>query len=93
MISIEINDGEVALAGEFNILSVPELFEHYPDFDESVRAIDLSKLEKVDSSGLALLVYWHAKLVEKPGFSGFRNCPERLLNLAKLVGLDTIFET
>ena len=92
MNNIDINDGRISLRGEFNIHTVPGLFKRYSDFAEPVRVIDLSGIENVDSSGLALLVYWHARLVEVPGFSGFENCPERLLNIAKLVGLETLFD-
>ena len=92
MISIDINDGRIALQGEFNIRTVPGLFRRYSDFAEPVRIIDLSRIEHVDSSGLALLVYWHAKLVETPGFAGFENCPESALAIAKLVGLEAIFD-
>ena len=92
MINIDINDGRIALQGEFNIHTVPGLFKCYSDFAEPVRIIDLSGIDNLDSSGLALLVYWHARLVETPGFAGFENCPEGLLSIAKLVGLETMFD-
>ncbi len=92
MTSIDINDGRIALQGDFNIHTVPGLFKHHSDFAGPVRMVDLARIENIDSSGLALLVYWHAKLVETPGFAGFANCPERLLSMARLVGLETLFD-
>ncbi|MCY4050241.1 MAG: STAS domain-containing protein [Gammaproteobacteria bacterium] len=92
MINIEINNGRLVLEGELNIQTVPNLFKRYPHFAEPVHTIDLSKIEKVDSSGLALLIYWHAKLNETSEFSGFNNCPKHTLAIAKLVGLEAIFD-
>ncbi len=92
MINIEINDGRMVVKGELNVQTVPDLFDRYADFAEPVYSIDLSKIEKVDSSGLALLVYWHAKLNQTSEFLGFRNCPVRALAVAKLVGLEAIFD-
>lgn len=89
---INIHDGKIALAGEFSIETVSGLYERYPDFKYPVRCIDLGEIEHADSSGLALLIYWHAKLVDNPEFTGFRNCPEKLLNIAKLAGLEKIFD-
>ncbi|MYB35487.1 MAG: STAS domain-containing protein [Gammaproteobacteria bacterium] len=91
MSNIDINGGRIGLQGELSIHTVPGLFRLHADFAEPIRIIDLSGIENVDSSGLALLVYWHARLAGTPGFAGFENCPERLLDIARLVGLETIF--
>lgn len=91
MTRVEINDGTIALFGALTIDTVPDLYASHADFGDPVRIIDLKGIADVDSSGLALLVCWRARLVKQPGFTGFENCPQRLFDIAKLVGLEQIF--
>ncbi|MXZ80117.1 MAG: STAS domain-containing protein [Gammaproteobacteria bacterium] len=93
MTRVKINNGTIALFGALTIDTVPELYASHTDFGDPIRTIDLKEIDDVDSSGLALLVYWRARLLKQPGFAGFENCPERLFDIAKLVGLEKIFTT
>ena len=52
--------------------------------------IDLQKLERVDSAGLALLLGWLRQAKQKQCEIVFHNAPMQLANLAKVSGLNDI---
>lgn len=47
-------------------------------------AVDLARIERIDSAGLALLLEWQAQARRHGGTLSFRNPPDGLLRLAAL---------
>ena len=52
--------------------------------------IDLSGLQRSDSSGLALLVEWYRSAEQRNKMISFVNIPAQMLDIAMLSGLDDI---
>ncbi|WP_036248434.1 lipid asymmetry maintenance protein MlaB [Methylobacter sp. BBA5.1] len=50
--------------------------------------IDLSRVSRTDSAGLALMIEWIRYARDHKIQLGFKNIPEQLLNLARLSGFD-----
>ena len=82
-------DGQWMLSGELDFDTVPSLLarrdaEFTSDADISV---DLSKVTRVDSAGLALMVEW-LREAERVGLAiTFENVPEQLQSIARVCGL------
>jgi phospholipid transport system transporter-binding protein len=51
---------------------------------DAVSAVDLGKVSKVDSAGLALLLEWQAMARKRGNRLAFRHAPQDLLRLAAL---------
>ena len=52
--------------------------------------IDLAKVTRVDSAGLALMIEWLRESERKNLDMTFTNVPEQLLSIARVCGLDEI---
>ena len=58
--------------------------------DQKNIKFDFSKIEKIDSSFLALLISWNKKAKKQDKKIVFYNASKILLDLAKVYGLDSI---
>lgn len=88
------SDGHYQLKGQLNFVSVPLLWsQNRTDlFDDSSTSIeiDLSRLDRSDSSGLALLVEWYRSAEQRNKTISFVNLPAQMLDIARVSGLDEI---
>ena len=91
MSSLEITTGRLGLAGAVTVDTVPMLFAENPDLSAKEIQVNLGEVDDIDSSGLALLMYWHCQSEKQSGRLKFENCPAKLLDMAKLAGLEDVF--
>lgn len=90
----KISQGHYILKGQLNFKSVPELWEKhkvslFADQTEVID-IDLSQLERSDSSGLALLVEWYREAEQDGKKITFLNLPAQMYEIARVSGLNEI---
>ena len=90
----KISAGHYILKGQLSFQSVPGLWSANKStlfVDESTNlGIDLSQLERSDSSGLAMLVEWYREAEQQGKSIVFFNLPEQMYDIACLSGLDEI---
>lgn len=90
----KIGQGHYLLKGQLNFNSVPELWNDHKIslFDDEVDTldIDLSQLERSDSSGLAILVEWYREAEQCDKKITFFNLPKQMYDIAKVSGLHEI---
>ncbi len=91
MVMIATKGAEIRLTGDLTTQTAAEDFRHTPVFSEPLYRVDLQKIDKIDSAGLALLVYWKTRAKASVSELEFTNSPEKLLEMADLGGLVTIF--
>ncbi len=95
----KISEGHYLLKGQLNFKSVPELWlknnrsnnqsSLFSD-DSDTLDIDLSQLERSDSSGLAMLVEWYREAELQDKKITFFNLPAQMYDIARVSGLDEI---
>ncbi|MDX2505727.1 MAG: STAS domain-containing protein [Gammaproteobacteria bacterium] len=95
----KISKGHYILKGQLNFESVPELWLQnkgaedksalFAD-DSNTLDIDLSQLERSDSSGLAMLVEWYREAEQRDKRITFFNLPAQMYDIARMSGLDEI---
>jgi phospholipid transport system transporter-binding protein len=81
------DDGTVNLTGELTFESVPMLYREMERRLPSagpVTVIDLSSVTTVDSAGLALLLEWQSRQLQRGRELTMHNAPENLQRLAEL---------
>ena len=92
--SIHTDDnGTVHLGGDMNFVSTPGLFtklESKLTNMGSILNIDLTEIDRADSSGLALLLEWQAMAGNLGHSLHITNAPSSLLRLAKLCEADNL---
>jgi phospholipid transport system transporter-binding protein len=91
--NIELNkNGQWKVIGELSFDNVPKIYKiGYDIISENKEVIfDLQDIVAIDNSGLALLTAWtrYAKQLGKSIY--FVNLPSKLLDMAKLSGLENI---
>ena len=89
------SDGCVHLSGELTFDSSPGIFDGLRDpfrSRDEITSIDLSLVERIDSSGLALILEWQAMINRQQGTLRIINAPSSLLRLAKLCEADKLLE-
>lgn len=88
----QLDAGRSALSGPLTFDTVPQLFQRGRQlFNAGVTVeLDLAKVERSDSAGLALLVSWMRLARQQQGSITFRNVPTQLLGLAKVGGVEAI---
>ncbi len=90
----KIASGHYILKGQLNFETVPELWEKHKislfTDETDVLDIDLSQLERSDSSGLALLVEWYREAEQEGKQITFLNLPEQMYEIARISGLNEI---
>ena len=86
--AIRISSAESAeLSGDLTFNTVRELAkeaEALLDTNNSIRQLDLSQVNKVDSSGLALLLEWQSGAKKRGTLLQVLHAPDDLVSLAKL---------
>ena len=90
----KISSGHYILKGRLSFKSVPVLWNQqkvslFAD-DVAVLDIDLSQLERSDSSGLALLVEWYREAEQDGRKITFFNLPSQMYEIACISGLNEI---
>ncbi len=84
--------GQIQLSGELDHYSVPILWQQHREQMASlpVWEINLAKVERSNSAGLALLISWlrEARRQEKP--LRLLNIPEQMLQIARVSELEEI---
>lgn len=90
----KIAQGHYILKGQLNFKSVPVLWSKNRTIlfaDEiSTLDVDLSQLERSDSSGLALLVEWYREAELQNKKITFFNLPSQMYDIARISGLNEI---
>ena len=80
-------DGYAYLSGELTFESTPDLYRQAEAIireNDSIRAIDLAGITRVDSAGLALMLEWQAVRAANGRKLRFSKAPVSLLSLAQL---------
>ena len=92
VLSISNIDSGIALNGRLTVETVTGIYNQAPDFKLKHLDVDLSGIEELDSSGLALLVYW--KQEAKRNNCGLRliNPPEQVTAMARISDLEGLLE-
>lgn len=92
-ITLHLNDKhQYELVGELTFQSVPAIYRQIEQMikENGEILVDLSKVTRSDSAGVAMLVEWvrdarqHGKSIQ------FYNIPGQMLAIAKVSGLDVI---
>ncbi|MGD8430239.1 MAG: STAS domain-containing protein [Ectothiorhodospiraceae bacterium] len=85
-------EGRYTLVGSLTFESVPYLAEDADHLftDSPALSIDLGRVGRVDSAGLALLVDWTRQAREGDQVIRFEQVPAQLLEIARVSGLDNI---
>lgn len=90
----KIAQGHYLLKGQLNFKSVPVLWSTNRAvlFADEVSAleVDLTKLERSDSSGLALLLEWYREAELQNKKITFFNLPSQMYDIARISGLNDI---
>ena len=88
------SDGHYLLKGRLSFNSVPLLWSQYKDDlladTSSSIEIDLSRLKRSDSSGLALLIEWYRSAEQHHKSIIFSNVPAQMMDIARVSELDKI---
>jgi phospholipid transport system transporter-binding protein len=87
--------GRYSVSGELGFGTVPAIYEaSRGGLDESdALHIDLGNVTDVDSAGLALLIEWIRSARTRGKRLVFLNLPEKLLALARMSEIDSLFES
>lgn len=90
----KVSPGHYILKGQLNFASVPVLWNENKsqlfDDDSSTLEINLSQLERSDSSGLAILVEWYREAEQRNKKITFLNLPAQMYQIARISGLNDI---
>ncbi len=86
--------GHYQLKGDLSFASVPMLWEQNRTtlFEDECSELDinLSTLERSDSSGLAMLIEWYREAEQSNKKITFLNLPQQMYDIARITGLDEI---
>jgi phospholipid transport system transporter-binding protein len=85
--------GQLVLDGELTFETVPEIYRnslHLLSTADRLRSVELSKVRRVDSAGLALLLEWQSAAHGHGRTLGFTNAPRDLVRLAALCDADEL---
>lgn len=89
---IDFLPSKICLTGELLFGTIMPLYhagtEYINKYTQSNLEIDLSQVEKSDSSGLSLLLSWIKTAKQKKINVRFTHVPQYLLNLAKVCGIE-----
>ena len=89
---LKIEDGRFSVTGDLNFKTVSDLFMNSTEMftDGSTVEIDLARVGRVDSAGLALLIEWMKIAHLKNIRIRFRNLSEQMYAIARTSELDGI---
>ena len=95
LLKLSEDGARLTIDGDLNLSSVATLFADAPAFGKNLRSIDLQEVGDSDSAGLALLLHWSHVAKRATGVAAklqFTHAPPRLRKLAKVAGVDDLFE-
>jgi anti-anti-sigma factor len=84
------NGSTVVLNGKLDVDNVNRLFLRKLDYSGDHLEIDLSALIEIDSTGIALLVYWHQQGNARQCRVEFTNPDVQVETMIKISGLETM---
>jgi len=88
---IQVGEGHFALQGPLDQASVPQLWRaHSERFKHGRISLDLAKVSRCDSAGLALLLDWLALAKRSGGDVHFLAAPEQMLALSRVADVDEL---
>ena len=81
----DLGDGRFELSGDMSFETADQILKSSESsFDQyQVLEIDLTKVRKADSAGLALLLEWKAQANQRSGDIKFIGIPDSLIAIAK----------
>lgn len=85
--------GHFQLAGDLSFATVPQVYLEADTLfgsPEAALVLDLSRVKRTDSAGLALLVAWLRQARRQHKDLHFRAIPEQLLAIAKASGVEAV---
>ncbi len=90
----KISSGHYLLKGQLSFTSVPQLWLEnrqalFADEAETI-AINMSQIERSDSSGLALLIEWYREAEKQNKKIRFFDLPKQMYAIAHISGLNDI---
>ena len=89
----KINDQLYALSGELSMQNVPQISRETASLINAMTgeiSIDLSKITRADSAGLALLIDW-LRIARRRKFTlHFEQLPEQLMQIAQVCELESV---
>ena len=89
----KINDQQYILSGELTMQNVSKMSRDTAPLIKTMSGdiyIDLSKIERADSAGLALLIDW-LRIAKRRNFRlHFEQLPEQLMQIAKVCELHSV---
>ena len=89
----KINDQLYALSGELSMQNVPQISRETASLINAMTgevSIDLSKITRADSAGLALLIDW-LRIARRRDFTlHFEQLPEQLMQIAQVCELESV---
>lgn len=89
------SDDSAELSGDLTFNTVKDLAteaEKLFGVSESIKQLDLSAVERVDSSGLALLLEWQASAKKRGALLQILHAPADLVSLAKLCEAEELLQ-
>ena len=90
----KVSSGHYILKGQLSFKTVPELWKINKEllFSDEAQILDinLSQIERSDSSGLALLVEWYREAEQDGKKITFFNLPVQMFEIARISGLNEI---
>ena len=92
MLQVTQQPDGISLSGRLTARYVHLAFQNPPKFSEAECVIDFNGVEKADSAGLALLVYWMKQARLASCEIVCRNVPANLKEVAELAGVSSIFD-
>lgn len=92
MTEILTNDSITRISGDLTVQTVNTVINDVPQFSLPNHMIELEKISKIDSAGLALLVHWYNQAETSSTKLTFSNPPRKLLEIANLGGLGNLFD-
>ncbi len=87
------NAGHFQLAGDLSFATVPQVYLEGDTLfgsSEATLVLDLSRVERTDSAGLALLVEWLRQARRQSKDLRFQAIPQQLLAIAKASGVEAV---
>lgn len=89
---VDEGEGRFSLTGAMSFATANDILKKSePLFgDHAALEIDLAKVEKADSAGLALIIEWKSQAVKREAAIRFSNVPEHLLAIARTTGVQDL---
>ena len=82
----------LAFEGVIDHQSVPNLLSLFPGFKDQNKVLDLSKVSKIDSAGLAFLIYLGNEYLAKGTKLRLKGASTQALQLINIMRLESVFD-